>query len=145
PFRNNNKMMLHAYFRARGVTEKILMDWGTLPCLAIQHYYSDGVITTSQPPQGVQEVDITIYPNRVQYTKNFGTSMKVMTLQPHAVSYFLLKARMSFCQSLKCCEVYWRLMVFFYIACLIRIHFLYFSQYHTNQIKYILVFHLFMN
>ncbi|ASC51679.1 MULTISPECIES: Tn7-like element transposition protein TnsE [Staphylococcus] len=67
PFRNNNKMMLHAYFRARGVTEKILMDWGTLPCLAIQHYYSDGVITTSQPPQGVQEVDITIYPNRVQY------------------------------------------------------------------------------
>src|SRR5699024_650333 len=80
PFRNNNnKMMLHAYFRARGVTEKILMDWGTLPCLAIQHYYSDGVIT-----------------------KNVGTSMEVMNLQPHAVSYFLLKARMSFCQSLKC-------------------------------------------
>src|SRR5699024_1340036 len=65
--RNNNKMMLHAYFRERGVTEKILMDWCTLPSLAIQHYYSDGVITTSQPPQGVQEVDITIYPNRVQY------------------------------------------------------------------------------
>src|SRR5699024_8798689 len=52
-------------------------------------------------------------------TKNFGTSMEVMTLQPHAVSYFLLKARMSFCQSLNCCEVYWRLMVFFYISCFI--------------------------
>src|SRR5699024_11388000 len=67
PSRNNNKMMLHAYFCARGVTEKILMDWGTLPCLAIQHYYSDVVITTSQPTQGVKEVDITIYPNRFQY------------------------------------------------------------------------------
>ncbi|MGP3783401.1 Tn7-like element transposition protein TnsE [Paenibacillus sp. 1A_MP2] len=67
PFRYDNKIMLHAYFRARGVTMKILLDWGTLPCLAIQHYYSDGVITTSQPPQGAKEVDITIYPNRVHY------------------------------------------------------------------------------
>lgn len=67
PFRYNNKIMLYTYFRARGVTKKILLDWGTLPCLAIQHYYSDGVITTSQPPQGVKEVDITIYPNSVKY------------------------------------------------------------------------------
>jgi len=67
PFRNDNKIMLYAYFRARGVTEKILMDWGTLPCLAIQHYYSDGIITSSQPPQGGQEIDITIYPNSVKY------------------------------------------------------------------------------
>ena len=66
PFRIENKMMIHTYFRARGVTEKILMDWGTLPSLAIQHFYSDGVITTSQPPQGVREVDITIYPNGVK-------------------------------------------------------------------------------
>lgn len=67
PFRYENKIMLYAYFRTKGITKKILLDWGTLPCLAIQHYYSDGVITTSQPPQGAQEVDITIYPNRVQY------------------------------------------------------------------------------
>lgn len=67
PFRYDNKIMLYAYFRARGVTKKLLLDWGTLPCLAIQHYYSDGVITTSQPPQEAQEMDITIYPNRVQY------------------------------------------------------------------------------
>lgn len=67
PFRYDNKIMIHAYFRAKGITEKILLDWGTLPCLAIQHFYSDGVITTSQPPQGTREVDITIYPNRVNY------------------------------------------------------------------------------
>lgn len=67
PFRYENKIMLYAYFRAMGVTEKILLDWGTLPCLAIQHYYSDGIITTSQPPQEAKEVDITIYPNRVNY------------------------------------------------------------------------------
>ncbi len=67
PFRSENKMMLHAYFMARGITEKVLLDWGTLPCLAIQHFYSDGVITTSQPPQGAKEVDITIYPNSVKY------------------------------------------------------------------------------
>ena len=67
PFRYDNKVMLHAYFQSRGVTKKVLLDWGTLPCLAIQHYYSDGVITTSQPPEGAQEVDITIYPNNPRY------------------------------------------------------------------------------
>ncbi|MEK4487658.1 hypothetical protein MHH81_19270 [Psychrobacillus sp. FSL H8-0484] len=66
PFRMENKMMIHAYFRSRGFTEKILMDWGTLPSLAIQHFYSNGVITASQPPQGVKEVDMTIYPNGVK-------------------------------------------------------------------------------
>ncbi|WP_404457145.1 Tn7-like element transposition protein TnsE [Oceanobacillus kapialis] len=67
PIRYDNKIMLYAYLRSKGVTKKILLDWGTLPCLAIQHYYINGVITASQPPQGAQEVDITIYPNRVQY------------------------------------------------------------------------------
>ncbi|QXE01943.1 Tn7-like element transposition protein TnsE [Terribacillus sp. DMT04] len=67
PFRYENKIMIYAYFRAKRVTEKILLDWGTLPCLAIQHFYSDGVITTSQPPQGAREVDITIDPNKVKY------------------------------------------------------------------------------
>src|SRR5699024_12838382 len=97
PFRNNNKMMLHAYFRARGVTEKILMDWGTLPCLAIQDYYSSGVITTSQPPQGVQEVDSTIYPNRVEYYEKHwnvnGSNDTVTSLSftvPFDVSNFII-------------------------------------------------------
>ncbi|WP_106495385.1 Tn7-like element transposition protein TnsE [Lentibacillus sp. Marseille-P4043] len=67
PFRYDNKIMLYAYFQSKGVTKKVLLDWGTLPCLAIQHYYSDGVITTSQPPQGAQEVDITIYPDSPRY------------------------------------------------------------------------------
>ncbi|HZH60988.1 MAG TPA: hypothetical protein VEY70_15780 [Metabacillus sp.] len=66
-FRQDNKIMIHAYFRAYGQTEKILMDWGTLPCLAIQHFYTDGIITTSYPRQGVREIDITIYPNGVKY------------------------------------------------------------------------------
>lgn len=67
PFRYDNKIMLYAYFRAKRVTKKVLLDWGTLPCLAIQHYYSDGVITTSQHPRDAKEVDITIYPNGVRY------------------------------------------------------------------------------
>lgn len=67
PFRLENKMMIHAYFRSRGVTKKVLLDWGTLPSLAIQHFYINGVITASQPPQGLREVDITIYPNGVKY------------------------------------------------------------------------------
>src|SRR5699024_4247295 len=61
PFRYDNKIMLYAYFRANRVTKKILLDWGTLPCLAIQHVYSDGVITTSRSPQDAREVDIYIY------------------------------------------------------------------------------------
>lgn len=65
PFWHDKKIMIHAYFRAKGKTEKILADWGTLPALAIQHYYVNGDITKSIPPQGINEVNITIYPNNV--------------------------------------------------------------------------------
>lgn len=67
PFRYDHKMMIKAYFRSQGRTEGILMDWGTLPCLAIQHFYTDGIITASKAPEGVQEIDMTIYPNKVKY------------------------------------------------------------------------------
>jgi len=67
PFRYDHKMMIKAYFRSQGRTESILMDWGTLPCLAIQHFYTDGIITASKAPEGVQEIDMTIYPNNVKY------------------------------------------------------------------------------
>ena len=67
PFRYDHKMMIKAYFRSQGRTEDILMDWGTLPCLAIQHFYTDGIITASKAPEGVQEIDMTIYPNKVKY------------------------------------------------------------------------------
>lgn len=67
PFRYDHKMMTKAYFRSQGRTEGILMDWGTLPCLAIQHFYTDGIITASKAPEGVQEIDMTIYPNKVKY------------------------------------------------------------------------------
>ncbi|MFT8320046.1 MAG: Tn7-like element transposition protein TnsE [Bacillus sp. (in: firmicutes)] len=67
PFRYENKMMIKAYFRSQGRTESILMDWGTLPCLAIQHFYADGIMTASKAPEGVQEIDLTIYPNKVKY------------------------------------------------------------------------------
>ncbi|WP_242282363.1 Tn7-like element transposition protein TnsE [Bacillus cereus group sp. BfR-BA-01346] len=67
PFRQDNKIMFKSYFRTNDCTEIILMDWGTLPCLAIQHYYTDGIITTSQSPKDIFEVDITIYPNGVKH------------------------------------------------------------------------------
>lgn len=67
PFRYDHKMMIKAYFRSQGRTEGILMDWGTLPCLAIQHFYTDGIITASKAPEGVQEIDMTMYPNKVKY------------------------------------------------------------------------------
>ena len=35
--------------------------------LAIQHFYTDGIITASKAPEGVQEIDMTIYPNKVKY------------------------------------------------------------------------------
>ncbi|WP_282155955.1 Tn7-like element transposition protein TnsE [Cytobacillus gottheilii] len=67
PFRYDHKMIIKAYFRSQGRTEGILMDWGTLPCLAIQHYYTDGIITASQVSESVQEIDMTIYPNKVKF------------------------------------------------------------------------------
>lgn len=65
PFWHEKKIMIYVYFRANGKTEKILADWGTLPALAIQHYYVDGDITKSIPPQGINEIEMTIYPNNV--------------------------------------------------------------------------------
>lgn len=67
PFWHEKKIMIYVYFRANGKTEKILADWGTLPALAIQHYYVDGDITKSIPPQGINEIEITIYPNSVSF------------------------------------------------------------------------------
>lgn len=65
PFWHEKKIMIYVYFRANRNTEKILADWGTLPALAIQHYYVDGDIRKSIPPHGIDEVEITIYPNNV--------------------------------------------------------------------------------
>ncbi|MGE7114176.1 Tn7-like element transposition protein TnsE [Lysinibacillus sp. NPDC047702] len=65
PFWYEKKIMIHVYFRSKGKTEKILADWGTLPALAIQHYYVDGDIRKSIPPQGNDEIEIIIYPNNV--------------------------------------------------------------------------------
>ncbi|MFU8648183.1 Tn7-like element transposition protein TnsE [Lysinibacillus sp. RSDA_15] len=65
PFWQEQKVMIYVYFKANGKTEKILADWGTLPALAIQHYYVDGDITKSIPPQYIDETDLTIYPQNV--------------------------------------------------------------------------------
>ncbi|WP_342533591.1 Tn7-like element transposition protein TnsE [Lysinibacillus sp. FSL K6-0057] len=65
PFWHEKKIMIYVYFRANGKTEKVLADWGTLPALAIQHYYMGGDITKSIPPQGINEIELTIYPNSV--------------------------------------------------------------------------------
>lgn len=65
PFRYKKKIMIYAYFRAKGRTEKILVDWGTLPALSIQHYYVDGHIRKSNSPGETEEIEITLYPNKV--------------------------------------------------------------------------------
>lgn len=65
PFHYEKKVMMYAYFRAGGKTEGLLVDWGILPVLAIQHYYIDGDIRKSTPPEETEEVEITIYPNNV--------------------------------------------------------------------------------
>lgn len=65
PFHYEKKVMMYAYFRAGGKTEGLLVDWGTLPVLAIQHYYIDGDIRKSTPPEETEEVEVTIYPNNV--------------------------------------------------------------------------------
>ena len=65
PFRYEKKIMMYAYFRTKGKTEKLLVDWGTLPALSIQHYYVEGDIRKSIPPGETEEVEITIYRNKV--------------------------------------------------------------------------------
>ncbi|MED3825863.1 Tn7-like element transposition protein TnsE [Priestia flexa] len=83
PFWQGEKMMICAYFRANGKTEKLLADWGTLPALAIQHYYMNGDIRKSIAPTGTEEVEMTIYPNTVSYFEKewsiYGTNDKDMS------------------------------------------------------------------
>ncbi|GLC89704.1 Tn7-like element transposition protein TnsE [Lysinibacillus piscis] len=80
PFQYEKKVMIHAYFRAKGKTEKLLVDWGTLPALAIQHFYLDGDIRKSIPPNETEGVEITIYPDMVSLHEKeweiFGTDDK---------------------------------------------------------------------
>ncbi len=90
PFLQDTKTMIHAYFRANDRTEKLLVDWGTLPALAIQHYYMNGDISQSIPPSGIEEVEIKIYPNAVTYSERnwsiFGTNDKDVS-RSFTVSY----------------------------------------------------------
>ncbi|MGY2611206.1 Tn7-like element transposition protein TnsE [Bacillus pretiosus] len=90
PFLQDKKTMIHAYFRANDRTEKLGVDWGTLPALAIQHYYMNGDISQSIPPSGIEEVEIIIYPNAVTYSKRawsiFGTNDKDVS-RSFTVSY----------------------------------------------------------
>ncbi|MGM0523516.1 MAG: Tn7-like element transposition protein TnsE [Bacillota bacterium] len=67
PFRYNNKMMIHAYFSLKGETKKIRLDWGSLPFLAIQHYYQNGVLSASKPTEDLKDIEITINPSTVHY------------------------------------------------------------------------------
>lgn len=77
PFWHEKKIMIHVYFKVERTNEnsmrtevkveKLLVDWGTLPTLAIQHYYLDGDIRKSNPPQGIEEIEMTIYPDNVSF------------------------------------------------------------------------------
>lgn len=69
PFQKNGKQMLRAYFRADGVTKYIEVDWGTLPVLSIQHYYVDGNLNKSRPPEEAETIEITIDPHFVRYSE----------------------------------------------------------------------------
>ncbi|HEA4188273.1 TPA: hypothetical protein QHR78_001461 [Staphylococcus aureus] len=53
----------------KGELEKILIDWGMLPILAIQYMYIDGDLRHSLPPDNLEEVDLTIFPQLVRYTE----------------------------------------------------------------------------
>lgn len=90
PFLKEKKIMINVYFRYKGRTEKILADWGTLPALAIQHYYLAGDISKSIVPTGTDEVEITIYPSDVNYSEKewsiFGTKDKDIS-RSFTVSY----------------------------------------------------------
>ncbi|GAA0322709.1 hypothetical protein GCM10008967_11510 [Bacillus carboniphilus] len=90
PFTQDKKIMFYAYFRFKGKIEKLLADWGTLPALAIQHYYLNGDISKSIPPVGTDEVEITIYPSDVSYFEKewiiYGTNDKDMS-RSFTVSY----------------------------------------------------------
>lgn len=80
PFSKDKKIMIYAYFRVNGRTEKVLVDWGTLPALAIQHYYVSGDVSKSIVPTGTEEVEITIFPDMVSYFERewsiYGTNDK---------------------------------------------------------------------
>ncbi|KIL74126.1 Tn7-like element transposition protein TnsE [Bacillus badius] len=80
PFVQDKKVMIHVYFKANGSTKRLLVDWGTLPALAIQHLYMDGDISKSIAPTGTEEVEITISPKSVTYSERewniFGTADK---------------------------------------------------------------------
>lgn len=83
PFRMKKKMMIYGYFNYEKITEKVLFDWGTLPFLAIQHYYKNGNFLSSRPPSEVKEVEITINQNQVVYSEK---DWNIKACKDHAIS-----------------------------------------------------------
>ena len=69
PFETEKKMMMYVHFRAKGQMKKIAIDWGMVPALAIQHMYINGNSRYSLPPDNLEEVDLTIFPQSVRYTE----------------------------------------------------------------------------
>lgn len=69
PFKQNNKYMMYVYFKCMGRTEKILMDWGTLPLLSIQRFYKNGSLTSSKVSKNDETMEITLSPNLVTYSE----------------------------------------------------------------------------
>ncbi|MCG7410822.1 Tn7-like element transposition protein TnsE [Paenibacillus sp. ACRRX] len=69
PIQRNGKQMIRAYFRANGVTKCIEVDWGTLPLLAIQHYYQDGNLMKAFSPDDSEIIEVTINPQSVRYSE----------------------------------------------------------------------------
>lgn len=69
PLKQDRKQMIQAYFRANGITKCIEADWGTLPLLEIQHYYTDGKLNRAAPAKENEIIEITIDPHAVRYSE----------------------------------------------------------------------------
>ncbi|WP_276916566.1 Tn7-like element transposition protein TnsE [Aneurinibacillus aneurinilyticus] len=65
PFKQNSKFMMYVYFQGKGRTEKLLMDWGSLPLLAIQRFYKNGNFTSSKVHKNDETMEITLYPDHI--------------------------------------------------------------------------------
>lgn len=71
PIKLEKKVYLPIYFTGKiddsYKTEQLVVDWGVLSSLKIQHYYVDGIITRPIPPNDTEEVTVTVHPSQVKF------------------------------------------------------------------------------
>ncbi|WP_090088796.1 Tn7-like element transposition protein TnsE [Clostridium uliginosum] len=83
PFKQNNKWMVHAYFKGASAKRRIILDWASIHFLSVEKYYTDGNLNKGETIQNAEVIDINLNGIKAEYKEKdweiWGTGFKEKT------------------------------------------------------------------